>query len=96
MNDKSETIGILLIVLGIILLVIVFIQGYNAYKTYNLEISAPQGDTATILGISVQVLINLLVKIAFLGISLAAGSVILGKGVDLLKKCPSTEKVSSG
>ena len=95
MKDKSETIGTLLIALGVILLIIVFIQGYNAYKTYNLEISAPQGDTATILGISVQVLINLLVKIAFLGISLAAGSVILGKGVDLLKKCPPMENISN-
>ncbi|MCE4627745.1 MAG: hypothetical protein F7C34_01155 [Desulfurococcales archaeon] len=92
MSDKSEFISIFLIILGVILLVVVFVQGYNAYKTYSLEIKAPQGDTATILGISVQVLINLLVKIAFLGIALAAGSVILGKGVDLLKKCPPAEK----
>ncbi|MCE4624510.1 MAG: hypothetical protein F7C35_01415, partial [Desulfurococcales archaeon] len=67
--------------------IVVFVKAYAAFEQYNLEINTG-GDTAQILNVSAQVLINLLVKIAFLGVALAAGSIILGKGVSLLKRCP--------
>ncbi len=89
--DKSWYIGVGLIALGVILLLVVFYSGYTMYKQYEMKTEISEQNAALILGISAQVLINLLVKIAFLGIALAAGAIILSKGVDLIRKCP-TEK----
>ncbi|MEB3765576.1 MAG: hypothetical protein GSR77_05385 [Desulfurococcales archaeon] len=90
-SDRGLAIGLGLIVLGVVLLLIVFAAGYKMYNEYQLATEITEQNAAVILGISAQVLINLLVKIAFLGIALAAGAIILGRGVDLVKKCP-TEK----
>jgi uncharacterized membrane protein YedE/YeeE len=92
LESKRTYIALALVVLGVILLLVVFYQGYVTYKNYKLETTLTEEDTATILNISAQLLINMLVKIAFLGISLAAGSIILGKGIDLFKGCPETNK----
>ena len=89
-GSRRELVGLALIGLGIILLIIVFYKGYQAYETYSLNIENPSNDTATILNVSAEVLINLLVKLAFLGISLAAGSIILRAGVNIFRECPKT------
>jgi uncharacterized membrane protein YidH (DUF202 family) len=91
-RSSRELIGLGLIGLGVILLLIVFYAGYQAYSTYKLESNIQSADAATILNISAQILVNMLVKIAFLGIALAAGSIILSKGVDLVRECPKPSK----
>ena len=88
LDTQKGNVGLALVVLGVILLLIVFYKGYQAFETYNLDVQVTNEDTATILNISAEVLVNLLVKIAFLGVSLAAGSVILKAGVNMMKECP--------
>ncbi len=89
-EKKAFYIGLALIIIGVILVLIVFYEGYSAYNTYELEADINTNETATILNISAEALINLLIKIAFLGIALAAGSILLSKGVQLVKQCPET------
>ena len=89
--DRGEGIGLGLVIVGLLLLLVVFYAGYTAYKSTNLQVNVNGSNAVQVLGVSAQVLINLLVKLAFLGISLAAGSIIISKGVDLLKKCPKQE-----
>ena len=89
---KSPVIGLILILVGMLLVIIVFAEGYSAYKSYEINVTAQAQDTITLLNISAQILINMLIKIAFLGISLAAGTVLLSKGIDLTKQCPSEKK----
>ncbi len=88
-EGKSSNIGIALIVIGVVLLLIVFYAGFQTYKSYSLSANLQETNAVQVLGVSAQILIRLLIKIAFLGVSLAAGSVILSKGVDLVKACPS-------
>jgi Na+/phosphate symporter len=91
-SRTASIIGLSLVALGIILLLIVFYAGYHTYQTYKLESKVQASDAATILNISAQILVNMLVKLAFLGVALAAGSILLSKGVDLLKPCPKQSK----
>ncbi len=86
---QDKLIGLALTVVGLILVLFVFGVAYHAYKVYEVEVEG--GDLASVLEESAGVLVNLLIKIAFLGIALAAGSIILSKGVALLRECPVEE-----
>lgn len=80
-----------LVGLGIVLILVAAGVAYNEYRAASAEI--PEGASLeVILSESTSVLLTLLVKIAFLGIVLAAGSILLGKGISLLRKCPVEEK----
>jgi len=81
------TIAIFLILVGLVMLLVVFYAGYNSFKTFAVEVEA-QGDVVQALAENSGILVELLVKVAFLAVALAAGSVVLGRGVDLLKGCP--------
>ncbi len=90
MQEKSrltEGLGALLIVLGLALVVFVFYVSYQSFKTYEIEV-ASGGNLLEALAFNSGVLIELLVKVAFLALSLAAGSVIMSRGADLLRRCP--------
>ncbi len=83
----KNPIAIFLIVVGLAMLLAVFYAGYKSFQTFTVEIDA-QGDVVQALAENSGILIELLVKVAFLAVALAAGSVVLGRGVDLLKGCP--------
>ncbi len=66
-------------------MVVVFalaIQYLGEYSTVNVE----GGSVEDVLGQSAGVLLEVLIKVAFLGVALAAGSVLLSKGVALLRE----------
>ena len=77
----------LLIIIGLAMLGIIF---YTALRTSaDLSISVPSnGDLARILAENSRALVELLARVAFLAVALAAGAIVLGKGVDALKGCP--------
>lgn len=91
LRERAFGLGVALIVVGVILALVVFVEGYRAYKSYEIQVNTTTNNTAAILNLSAQALINMLVKISFLGISLAAATVLLSKGVDLAKGCPEED-----
>ena len=80
-------IAVFLIVVGLAMLLAVFYAGYRSFETFRVEVKT-QGDVVQALAENSGILVELLVKVAFLAVALAAGSVVLGRGVDLLKGCP--------
>lgn len=79
-------IALFLIVVGLVMLLTVFYAGYRSFETFAVEVRA-EGDVVQALAENSGILVELLVKVAFLAVSLAAGSVVLGRGVDLLRGC---------
>ncbi|AFZ70302.1 hypothetical protein Calag_0542 [Caldisphaera lagunensis DSM 15908] len=90
-NDKktSKYIGIALIAIGVILLVFVFYEAYLSFLNPGfLNLLGPLNSSSSNsvpISFTAEALVILLVKVAFLGISLAAASTILSKGVELIK-----------
>lgn len=82
-------LALALIAIGLVMLGIVFAAGYRTFQTFQVDVQG-EGDLISVLAQNSAVLIELLIKVAFLGVSLAAGSVVLSKGADLLKDCPET------
>lgn len=80
-------LALALIAVGLVMLGVVFVAGYRMSQTFQVEVQG-EGDLISVLAQNSAVLIELLIKVAFLGVSLAAGSVVLSKGVDLLRDCP--------
>ena len=83
----NRTLGIILVGLGVVMLLAVFAAAFNSYNSYKTQVDF-EGNLQQALVTSAGVLLELLVKIAFLGVALAAGAVVLGKGISLLKGCP--------
>ncbi len=81
-------IGFLLIVVGVAMLAAVFFNAYKASQEFTLEVESG-GGLVEVLTENSRVLIELLIRIAFLAVALAAGSIVLGRGVDLVKGCPA-------
>jgi len=89
---ENRRLGLIMAVLGIILILIVFVAAFSAYRSYKVAVDFQGGDLQLALAASAGILLDLLVRIAFLGVALAAGAVMLGKAVTLLKGCPSKEE----
>ncbi len=87
MRGLNTPVAAFLILVGLVMLLVVFYAGYRSFETFKVEVEA-KGDVVQALAENSGILIELLVKVAFLAVALAAGSVVLGRGVDLLKGCP--------
>ena len=83
----ASIVGVLLVVAGLIMLLVVFAQAFREAQEFTLSIQV-EGGLVDILTENSRLLIEMLVKVAFLAVALAAGSIVLGKGVDALKGCP--------
>ena len=90
MAASPNTVGYALVALGVILVLAAAGVAYNEYTRASAQI--PEGASLeVILSSSTSILLTLLVKIAFLGLVLAAGSILLGKGISMLRACPVEE-----
>jgi len=78
------TLGLLLVIVGLALLLFTAYTAYVAYKQEVVVVEAATLEQA--LSASTQVLLQLLVKVAFLAVVLAAGSIILARGVSLVRR----------
>jgi len=77
-------VGLALIAVGLAMLLIVFYTAYQAALTFKLEFKGG-GSLAEAISENSRVLIELLVRVAFLAVALAAGSIVLGKGVEMVR-----------
>jgi hypothetical protein len=80
-------VGVVLIVIGVGMLASVFFTAYRASAEFTLEVNV-QGGLIDVLTENSRILIELLIRVAFLAVALAAGAIVLGKGVDAIKGCP--------
>jgi uncharacterized membrane protein (Fun14 family) len=93
--DAGRATGLALIGLGAAFVVAVFILSIGYLQEYE-SINISGGSLEETLSSSADVLLEVLVKIAFLGVALAAGSVLLSKGIGLLHPGRSTTSGGGG
>ncbi len=85
-NKASRNIGMVLIGIGVSLLIFVFYEAYLSFLNPGFIGSIEKSASNTVaIAFTAQALVVLLIKVAFLGIALAAGSTILSKGVELIR-----------
>ncbi len=83
-------LSVVLILIGVILVLFSAVTAYRAYKVGAGTVAATSFEEA--LTESAGILLDVLVRIAFLGIILAAGSILISKGIDLLKADKGVEE----
>ncbi|WP_460126134.1 hypothetical protein [Stetteria hydrogenophila] len=82
---SAVAVGYLMVFTGLALVLTVFKYSIDAYREYTVSLPAGAQGLEAVLSGGAEVLLDLLVRVAFLGLALAAGSVVLARGVDLLK-----------
>ncbi len=81
--EASKAVGLGLVGLGALFVVVVFAISITYLNKYsNIDVGGSSLEEA--LSGSADVLLEVLVRVAFLGVGLAAGSVLLSKGIALL------------
>ncbi len=86
-SRETRYTGFFLVGVGVFMLGMVFYFGITAFRGYTVEVPSGAASIVEALTASAGVLIDLLVKVAFLGIALVAGSTMLSRGVDMLRGC---------
>ncbi|MCE4611438.1 MAG: hypothetical protein F7B17_05660 [Desulfurococcales archaeon] len=86
-TSLASVMGVLLVIAGLAMLLVVFAQAFKEAQQFTLNLQV-EGGLVDILTENSRLLIEMLVKVAFLAVALAAGSIVLGRGVDALKGCP--------
>ncbi|MGC9071890.1 MAG: hypothetical protein ACP5HK_04260 [Acidilobus sp.] len=98
-RSHPQITGIVLVVIGLVLLVLVFYEALTVFfavgsqAAFEKHFGGALGYLSSLtsssgigqLGVYANVIIVLLIMAVFLGIALAAASVILAKGVELLR-----------
>ena len=86
MNLKlSQSMGVTLLVIGVVLVLIVFAKAYQEYNNVNVSIGN-SSDVMQAITSSSGLLIQLLFKLAYLGLALAAGSVLIKYSIPIIKE----------
>ena len=81
----SQGMGVTLLVIGVILVLIVFAKAYQEYENVNVSIGN-SSDVMQAITSSSGLLIQLLFKLAYLGLALAAGSVLIKYSIPIIKE----------
>ncbi len=81
----SGIVGVVLLVLGIVMIVFSFYQAFIAYQNYKPVMPKVAGDLAQAVSSASFELINLAAKLAFIGVMVWAGSIVLKYGVELFR-----------
>ncbi len=82
--EASRAVGLGLVSLGALFVVVVFAISITYLNQYS-SIDVGGSSLEEALSGSADVLLEVLIKVAFLGVGLAAGSVLLSKGIALLR-----------
>lgn len=83
--------GIAILLAGVLIVVFGAFLAFDAYLNYRPLLPAG-GDLQSSITNTVYELLNLVIKLGFLGAMIWAGSILLGKGVDLFKALYIREK----
>jgi len=81
----SQSMGVTLLVIGVILVLIVFVKAYQEYSSVNINL-ANSSDVMQAITSSSGLLIQLLFKLAYLGLALAAGSILIKYSIPIIKE----------
>lgn len=103
LSDHARSVGMVLVTVGVVIIIIVFYFALSAYMSlgsephFKLVFGGAMGylqqegfftnSTLGALGGYAGLIIVILIMAVFLSIALAAGSIILGRGVELLRGC---------
>ncbi len=85
--DEVKTglgVGIILVLIGLAMLGFSFYEAYNAYLNYKPVMPSAGEDLAQAVSSASFELINLAARLAFIGIMVWAGAVVLKYGVELV------------
>lgn len=82
--EKTFTLGLVLILIGAGVVMFTIYLAYNAYLNYRPVLPQSGDLSQAITGTSFE-LINLVAKIAFLGVMLWASSILLKNGVSIIR-----------
>ncbi|MFZ8849743.1 MAG: hypothetical protein ACO2OV_05850 [Thermoproteota archaeon] len=85
METKTRSAGIILILVGVLFLLISAGFALREYFTYKVTFSGSPTLSAVLSQLAAELLI-LVVKVAFLGILIAVGSVLLRFGIEIIKE----------
>lgn len=89
--ERTFTLGLIIVLVGVSLTIFTFYLAYNAYMSYK-PLLPPTGDLSLAITNTSFELINLVAKIAFLGVMLWASSILLRYGVGIIKSEKQPEK----
>lgn len=92
--DASKTpfvTGVAILLAGVLIVVFGAFLAFDAYLNYRPLLPAGE-DLQSSITRTVYELLNLVIKLGFLGAMIWAGSILLGKGVDLFKALYVEEK----
>jgi len=91
--DKSFALGSAILALGVVLLVFTFYLAYIAYSNYR-PILPSSSDLSEAITNTTFELLNLVGKIAFLGVMVWASSILLKNGVEAVRagRAPEEKK----
>ncbi|MCE4615117.1 MAG: hypothetical protein F7B60_06290 [Desulfurococcales archaeon] len=81
----NQGMGVTLLVIGVILVLIVFAKAYQEYSNVNVNLSNSSNVMQAITSSS-GLLIQLLFKLAYLGLALAAGSILIKYSIPIIKE----------
>jgi hypothetical protein len=87
----NQGMGVTLLVIGVILVLVVFVKAYQEYSNVNISLSN-SGDVMQAITASSGLLIQLLFKLAYLGLALAAGSILIKYSIPIIKEEHLEEK----
>jgi len=96
--DVDKTLfmfGIVTLLIGIFIIIFGAFLAFYAYLNYKPLLPAGK-DLQSSITSTVYELLNLVIKLAFLGAMIWAGSILLGKGIDLFKSIYVWEKKYRG
>lgn len=82
--------GLILIAIGAILVIIAAVIALQSFYGYIAEIPRGQGIEDTITSL-VNILVELAIKLGFLGVAVWAGSILLKYGVQSIKSTPASK-----
>ena len=84
-HGNNFVLGTVLLVIGVLLVVVVFVKAYQEYSSVEINLSNSE-DVMSAITSSSGLLLQLLFKLAYLGLALAAGSVLIRYSIPLLKE----------
>lgn len=84
MPVRREHVGLVLVIVGLIVVLAGAYLAYAAYKSYRPLEASPGGIEETI-SVSVMKLVDLAFKLAYIGVIVWAGGILLRNGVEAYK-----------
>lgn len=83
--------GMAILLVGVLIVILGAFLAFDAYHNYRPLLPAGEDLQSSITN-TVYELLNLVIKLGFLGAMIWAGSILLGKGIDLFKAIYIKEK----